>query len=88
MPFDLSDELGRGLVQALHVEHQNAHFAGHQKIADLVGCGDMPQPPRAADCLAQGLQEYFVTGQHYELDDVARKAEPRGVQRATLFVGS
>jgi len=42
----------------------------------------------AADCLAQGLQEYFVTGQHHELDDLVRKAEPRGVQPATLVVGS
>jgi hypothetical protein len=48
----------------------------------------MPQAPRAAHCLAQGLQEYFVTGQHHELDDLARQAEPQGVQRATLFVGS
>ncbi len=48
----------------------------------------MPQPPRAAHGFPQGLQEHFVIGQHHELDDVARKAEPQGVQRAALFVGS
>jgi hypothetical protein len=48
----------------------------------------MPQPPRTPHRFAQGLQEYFVAGQHHELDDLARKAEPQRIQGAILFVRS
>ena len=61
---------------------------GDQEIADLVGRRNMPQAPCAAHRLAQGLQECFVGGQHDELDDVAREAEPQRIQRAAFFVRS
>ena len=36
----------------------------------------------------QGLQEYFVTGEHHEFDNFAREAEPQRIERAAFFVGS
>ena len=63
-------------LQGVHVEHHDAHFAGHQQIADLVAGGHVPQAPGAAHGFAQGLQKGFVAGQNHELDDVAREAEP------------
>jgi hypothetical protein len=67
---------GRRILQLLGIEHQDADFAGDQKIADLVGRGDMPQPPRAPERFAQRLQERSVARQYDELDDIARELEP------------
>ena len=88
LPFDLPDEHGRAFGERLHVENQDAHFAGEQKIADLVARRDVPQAPRAADGFAQGLQEYLVGGQNHEFDDVARETEPQRIQRAAFFIRS
>ena len=86
MPFDVRDELRRGFPQRQHVEHQNAHLPGDQQVADLVGRGNVPQPPRPAHGLSKRLQEGLVGGEHHELDDLARQAESQRIQRAAFFV--
>jgi hypothetical protein len=48
----------------------------------------MPQPSGIADGLTQGLQKCLIAGEHDELDNVAREAEPQRIQRAAVFIRS
>jgi hypothetical protein len=48
----------------------------------------MPQSASRAHGLAQSLQKCFISREHHELDDVAREAEAKGIQRGAFFVGS
>ncbi len=88
LTFDLLDEEPGIFMQGLHIEDDNADFAGDQQVADLVGGWDVPQTPGPANRLAQGLQEGVVRGQNDDLDDFAREAELERVQRAAVLVRS
>ena len=85
--LDIGNEPGSRLMQRMHIEHQDAHAAGHQEIADFVRGHDVPEPAGGADPLSKRLQEGLVGGQYDELDDLAREAGPKCGQGTTLILG-
>ncbi len=76
LTLDLCDEQDGGLTQRLYIQNQDTDAAGDQQVAYFIRGGDVPEAPRRPHGLTQRLQENVVPGEHDQLHDVAREAEP------------
>ena len=83
LTFDLRHENAGILGQREDVQHQDAHLAGQEQIANLVSGRNVPYPARVPHGLPQRLQKRFVGAEHHQLDDFAGEAE---VQRILIIV--